>query len=162
MIMILVVFWIALSGIFTPLILCFGIVSCALVAWIAHRMDLFDHEVHPVKVHPVRFLGYCMWLLIEVVKSNLSVSKTILDPKLPIHPRLVSIKTSQKTELAQVIYANSITLTPGTVSINLIGDEILVHALTAESAEALVQGDMDQRVSAVEHSRSGNEISAPR
>jgi len=139
-----------LSGLFTPLLLFFGAVSCLLVAWISQRMDIVDREEHPVHVRPVKLIGYFFWLCKEVVKSNLDVAKRILDPSLPINPRLLKVRTSQGTELGQVIYANSITLTPGTVSIDLQGHEIEVHALSPEHADALLDGEMDRRISAIE------------
>ena len=71
---------------------------------------------------------------------------------MPIAPRVFRVKTSQRTELGQVIYANSITLTPGTVSINLFDDEIEVHALTVAGAAGLEEGTMDRRVTELEQS----------
>ena len=153
-ILFLVIFWVLLSGHIEPLLLFFGVISCLLVWWISHRMDIFDHEEHPVHVHPVKLAGYYFWLCKEVIKWNLDVARRILDPALPIHPRLIKVRTSQRTELGQVIYANSITLTPGTVSIDLQGYEIEVHALTPEAADDLLTGDMDRRISAIEHPQS--------
>jgi len=140
-----------LSGSFDPLLLFFGAVSCALVWWISHRMDIFDREEHPVHVHPIKLIGYYLWLCREVIKSNLDVARRILDPALPIQPRLIKVRTSQRTELGQVLYANSITLTPGTVSIDLQGNEIEVHALASGPADDLLTGEMDRRISAIEH-----------
>ena len=78
------------------------------------------------------------------------MSRIIVDPALPISPTMVRVKTSQKTQVGQVTYANSITLTPGTISVAIAGDEILVHALTREGAQGVADGDMDRRVTAFE------------
>lgn len=114
-------------------------------------MDIFDHEEHPVHVHPIKLIVYWFWLSKEVIKWNLDVAWRILQPAMPIQPRLIKVRTSQRTELGQVIYANSITLTPGTVSIDLQGYEIEVHSLADLAAEDLLTGDMDRRISAIEH-----------
>ena len=97
-----------------------------------------------------RGLLYLPYLALEIVKANLDVARRILDPKLPIDPVLVRVKTSQASELGQVLYANSITLTPGTVSMQVDGGGILVHAIAREMAEDLEGGEMDRRVTAVE------------
>jgi multicomponent Na+:H+ antiporter subunit E len=141
--------WLLLSGFFEPLLLGLGLVSCLAVVLIAYRMDVIDHEGQPIHLG-WRIFVYWLWLAVEIVKANLDVARRILDPRLPIHPVLIRTKASQTTELGHVIYANSITLTPGTVSVQVIEGEILVHAIAEEPAEGLETGDMDRRVSAVE------------
>ena len=141
--------WLLLSGFFEPLLLGLGVLSCVIVVLIANRMDVIDHEGQPVQLG-WRILAYWVWLAVEIVKANLDVARRILDPKLPIDPVLVRVKASQASELGQVIYANSITLTPGTVSMQVEGGEILVHAIAREMAEDLEGGEMDRRVTAVE------------
>ena len=83
-------------------------------------------------------------------KSNIDVAKRILNPRLPIAPRIVRVNGTQKTDLCRVIFANSITLTPGTVSLDLDEEDIVVHALTEEAADDVQSGDMDSRVTALE------------
>ena len=141
--------WLLLSGIFEPLLLALGLLSCLGVVAIAHRMAVIDHEGHPIHLG-WKALGYWPWLAGEIVKANLDVARRIVDPGLPISPMVIKVKTSQRSELGQVIYANSITLTPGTVSIDVVGDEITVHAIAAEPAQALESGEMDRRVTAME------------
>ena len=141
--------WLLLSGHFEPLLLGFGIASCLLVVAIAHRMDVVDHEGHPIHIGH-RALLYWPWLLLEIAKSNVEVARLILHPRMPISPVLVQVPAGQKTDLGQVIYANSITLTPGTVSVELEEGKILVHALTAAGATALEAGEMERRVAALE------------
>lgn len=140
--------WLLLSGYFDPLLLGFGVISCALVVVISLRMDVVDREGHPIQLGP-KALIYIPWLLLEIVKSNIDVARRIIHPALPISPTRVRVKASQRSELGQMIYANSITLTPGTVSMILEDGWIDVHALTAEGAASLAEGDMDRRVSAM-------------
>jgi multicomponent Na+:H+ antiporter subunit E len=145
----LLIVWLLWSGHYTPLLLCLGVLSCAFVAWTAWRMGLVDREGVPIEVTP-RMLLYLPYLALEIVKANVDVARRIIDPRLPIGPRVFHTRAKQKTDLGRVIYANSITLTPGTVSIDVDGDDITVHALTAE-AEAGVQDDeMNRRVARVE------------
>lgn len=149
-------FWLLLSGIYTPVLLGFGAVSCLLVWWLSHRMNIIDDEDHPLHPRPIRLATYFAWLCLEVVKSNFDVALRIVRRDMPVHPRLLTIRTSQRTELGQVIFANSITLTPGTVSIDLRGHEIEVHALAEAPANSLLSGEMDRRVTAVERPQSGD------
>lgn len=141
--------WLLLSGHYDPLLIGFGLFSCALVVAIAHRMDVVDREGHPIDLG-FGAVTYWLWLLLEIAKSNIDVARRILDPSLPISPTVIRVKTSQKTELGRVIYANSITLTPGTVSVQLADGMIEVHSLTADGAASLEEGEMDRRVTAME------------
>lgn len=142
--------WLVLSGHYQALIIFFGVVSCALVAWIRARMDGTDDAHHFGLVRPLATFRYLGWLTVEVVKSNLDVTRRILSPTMPISPTLVWVPASQKTEIGRVIFANSITLTPGTVSIDVREGEIEVHALSREGAESLMEGEMNRRVAAIE------------
>lgn len=152
----LYVFWLLLSGHTEPLLLGFGAASCALVVYIAHRMDLIDHEGHPSHLS-FRILPYWAWLCWEIVKSNIDVAKIILSPKLPISPVMFKTKASQSRELGQVIYANSITLTPGTVTVGLEDGILEIHALTIAGAEGVLNGEMDRRVCRVKGEMEGKE-----
>ena len=146
----LFVVWLLLSGYFTGLLLALGLASVLVVVLIAARMDVIDHEGYPVHLNPARIVLYALWLLKAVVKSNIDVLRRIWSRDLDISPVLVRVRSSQKSKLGQVIFANSITLTPGTVSINLWENEIQVHALTRDAAEELQAGEMDARVSQLE------------
>jgi multicomponent Na+:H+ antiporter subunit E len=142
-------FWLLLSGFFTPFLMTAG-AGCALaVVWFARRMDVVDH---PIRLGP-KALVYWIWLIKEIVKSGWDVSKIILNPKLPISPTMVRFKPSQKTDVGLVLHANSITLTPGTIAIEVSADEFLVHGLTRGGAEGTIDSDMDRRVTACEGSR---------
>jgi multicomponent Na+:H+ antiporter subunit E len=141
--------WMILSFDHDPLLLGLGAVSVALSAAIAMRMGFTDREGHPTHLL-THGLAYWPWLLLEIAKSNVAVARVILHPRLPISPQIIKVPTSQRTDLGRVIYANSITLTPGTVSIRVRPDTIIVHALTAEGARSLATGDMDRRISRME------------
>ena len=150
----LFVLWLLLSGQYTfdsRLILALGLASCTFVVAIALRMKIADREGHPIHLL-VPSLRYIPWLLWAIVKSNIDVTRCILNPRLPISPTLVKVKAGQQSELGQAIFANSITLTPGTVSLDVEEGEILVHALTRESAAEVADGEMDRRVALLEGS----------
>jgi multicomponent Na+:H+ antiporter subunit E len=144
--------WLLLSGYFdVPLLLSFGALSCALVVFVAWRTEVIDPEEQPLRLRfNLHIFSYWPWLLWQIVLSNLDVAKRILDPRLPISPTLITLKPTQRSDLGRVIYANSITLTPGTVTTALSGDTLEVHALTREAADSLLEGDMDRRVTRLE------------
>jgi multicomponent Na+:H+ antiporter subunit E len=145
-------FWILMSGFFTTFLLAVGAASAVAVVWFAHRMDVADREGHPVHLGWSALI-YWPWLLKEILKSALDVSKVILDPRLPASPTVVRFKPRQKTVVGLVTHANSITLTPGTLSVEVGKDEFVVHGLTRASAAAAVDSDMDRRVERFEGSR---------
>jgi len=142
-------FWLALSGHYTPLLLGFGVASCVLVVYIALRMEVVDHEGMPLHVTG-RVLLYLPWLLKEILVANVEVAMVILHPKLPISPRMVVFHGSQKTDLGRAIYANSITLTPGTVTTGVEGQDFQIHALRAADLETDAEQRMDWRCTWVE------------
>ena len=146
---VLAVVWLLLSGHFEPLILMLGLASCVIVVVIAKRMDFVDHEGHPIHLTR-RAVGYWLWLSWEIVKANIDVARRVLAPRIAINPTMVRLASSQKSDLGLVIYANSITLTPGTISVDVEPGEILVHALSRDAARELEIGEMDRRVSQVE------------
>lgn len=146
----LAAFWLLNSGHNTVLILLLGAVSIAFVLFIAHRMDVVDHESQPVHL-TIKLPGYNIWLIKEIICSNILVVKHIWLGNKTISPTMKTIKANQKSDIGKVIYANSITLTPGTVSVNLQGDQITVHALLRESIKDLETGEMDRRVTQLEH-----------
>jgi multicomponent Na+:H+ antiporter subunit E len=149
---ILAAVWLLWSGHLEPLLLASGAISCLFVTLVAGRMRLLGRTPH-AWIIALRALAYAPWLLKEILKSAFDVARRILDPRLPVSPTLIRVKASQKTEFGTVLYANSITLTPGTVSVDVTGDEIQVHALTREGAEALLEGEMDRRAAWVDGTR---------
>lgn len=148
----LVGLWLVLSGHYNALLLSFGAVSVILSVWICARMDLHDHEVYPYNLRLRTVPGYLIWLGREVVVSAIDVSRRVLSADMRLTPQVLRLPVSQGTAAGRALYANSITLTPGTVSIDLSDTYVEVHALTAEGAHALAGGEMDRRVSALERS----------
>lgn len=145
----LMLVWLLLSGHYNATLIIYGALSSLGVVWLVARLGILDKEALPIHLG-FRVFFYLPWLFKEIVLSNLAVAKVILTPRLPIHPRLLRIAVSQKTQVGQVIYANSITLTPGTVTLDVRNGEFLVHALTLASAEGLLSGEMDRRVARLE------------
>ncbi len=143
--------WLGLSGHFEPQLLVLGVLSVIATVALARRMDVVDHEGHPVHLS-WRAFTYWPWLGWEILKANVDVARLIVDPRLPIDPRVIEVEGHERTEVGLVTYANSITLTPGTVTVDVEGNRLQVHALTAAAAEALQTGDMDRRVAAMEGS----------
>ena len=141
--------WLLFSGHYDRLLLSIGFAATLLAVAIALRMEIVDRATYPLPLN-LSALMFWVWLAREVVKANVDVARRILTPSLPISPSVILVKASQRTDLGRVTYANSITLTPGTVSVDLQGDTIEVHALTQEAAQTLQEGEMDQRVTAME------------
>lgn len=141
--------WLLWSGHYTPLVMTFGLLSCLGVVLLAGRMHIVDEEGVPIQLGIKPFL-YAIWLVKEIVQANIDVARRILNPTLPIRPQVIRVKGTQQGDLGRVIYANSITLTPGTVSIDVEGDEIVVHALTEAAAAEDASGEMNRRVTALE------------
>jgi multicomponent Na+:H+ antiporter subunit E len=112
-------------------------------------MRILDEEGLPLGM-ALRFVAYVPWLVLETIRSNLSVAKLILSPSLPIHPVLHRFSARTKTDLGRFLFANSITFTPGTTTCRIDGDEFLVYGITRDSAESLAGGEMETRCCAVE------------
>jgi multicomponent Na+:H+ antiporter subunit E len=145
--------WLLLSGIFQPLLLALGALSCVFVVWLSARMRVLDTEGELFDLHIGRLLAYAPWLIKEILLSNLDVARRIAGGRDTISPRVIRVPCTQRTDLARTIYANSITLTPGTVSIDMGEGDIVVHALSREGAEGLATGEMGERVAALERGR---------
>ena len=137
--------WLLLSGHYNPLLLVLGILSTLLVVLLATRADLIDRETQPVLLKP-SVLFYWFWLGREIIRSNIDVARRILSPRMPISPNVFTVRAVQQTDLGRVTYANSITLVPGTVAMDVDGDVITVHALTKAAAAELKRGEMNRRV----------------
>ena len=142
-------FWLALSGHYTPALITVGAGSAVLCMLAAKRMRVADAEGHPIRLFPGA-LTYFPWLAWEIAKSAWAVTKIIINPSLPISPTMMVVKVSQRTPLGVNIYANSITLTPGTITVGVNGGELTVHALVKDGADDLQSGGMDRRVSQFE------------
>jgi len=142
-------FWLALSGHYSPALIAVGAGSAVLCALAAKRIRVADMEGHPIHLFPGA-LTYLPWLVREIAKSAWAVTKIIVNPSLPISPTMTVVKASQRTPLGINVYANSITLTPGTITVGVNGNELTVHALVKDGADDLENGGMDRRVSQFE------------
>ncbi|MEO0883119.1 MAG: Na+/H+ antiporter subunit E [Pseudomonadota bacterium] len=140
----LIAFWLGMSGHYTPLLLSLGTISVMLSVILAARLDILDREGAPY----FRFAGillYLPWLIVEIIKSNITVARACLKADLDISPVLVKVGTQCETDLAKTLFANSITLTPGTVTVAVEERRLLVHALYEENAQPEAFVEMDQR-----------------
>jgi len=145
----LVALWLLLSGHYTPMILGFGAGSCVFTIWICRRLDIVNGEGVPVELLP-RLPGYLLWLFIQILRSSLEVALLILRPKSAISPTMVQLPAHQQTAMGQAIFANSVTLTPGTITVGLRRGTAEVHALCRTSTQDLEGGHIDQRVRRLE------------
>ncbi|MGD2113129.1 MAG: Na+/H+ antiporter subunit E [Gammaproteobacteria bacterium] len=137
--------WLGLSGHLEALLLLLGAASTAVVVSIARRMDSVDNERHAAHV-PLRLLRFWVYLIGRVILGNLHVIRCIVTPGKTISPQLFTVPLPQKSDLGRVIYANSITLTPGTLTLQIGPDCLLVHALTRHTASELQSGRMAGKV----------------
>ena len=148
----LLVLWLLLSGMFTPLQLGLGVLSSAAVTWLSWRLDLI-HSDPPMTRSLARLPGYIAWLALEIIKSNLHTARLIIAPRGKLHRSVVRLIPSQQTSLGVAIYANSITLTPGTLTMDADDGVLEVHCLSREVARDLESGEMDDRVARLEGTR---------
>jgi len=126
------------------MLLSLGVISIVLTIWIAKRMRILDGETAPYLTMPLT-LGYFAWLFVEIIKANIAVVRAVMSPDMAVSPTLVRIPTPQKTNIGKVMFANSITLTPGTVSVDIQDDHILVHALLSEMSDPDDFAEMAER-----------------
>jgi multicomponent Na+:H+ antiporter subunit E len=149
LLLILAISWLLWSGLYKPLVMSLGAFSCLLSAYLAHRMGFFRHHKDLLSLMP-RLPGYWLWLLREIIISSLDVAKLILKPSMPISPTVVVLEAEARTDVGQVILGNSITLSPGTVTLDLHEGKVLIHCLTSEGARELQKGEANRRVAALE------------
>lgn len=138
------ILWLALSGSTAPLHLFLGAVAAALVAWVNRGDELLSEWLWRLP----QMLRYAPWLFTEIVKANLQVARLVLDPRLPIDPVIVTFDSGLTSPLARTTFANSITLTPGTITLDVDGSSFTVHAIT-EAMSDLGGSEMERRVAAV-------------
>jgi multicomponent Na+:H+ antiporter subunit E len=138
--------WLLFSGMWThPILVPLGALSVTLSIWLSHRLGILDLTARPLRII-FASLRYWPWLFGQIVQSSLQVARHVLSPRLDINPRIIRLPMTQQTDLGRAMLANSITLTPGTVSIHVRKDEIWFYALDAESAQGTLSGEMDRRV----------------
>lgn len=144
----LIIAWLLWSGIFKPLLLGLGLLSCGLTLYVIHRMGYFINETFAFRYSP-RLLGFWAWLGKEIVLSSLQVARVVLRRKIVVAPITMTLDVAELDALDQAVFGNSITLTPGTLALDVFDNKITVHALTAEGAAALERGEMLRRVIAL-------------
>ena len=145
----LAILWFILSGYLKTNLLVLGAISCVLVTIIAMKMRVYLSNNERLNF-VIRMPLYLPWLFKEILISNLHVAYKILRVKPDIQPNSLSIRPSQKTNTGIALHANSITLTPGTISIDYDGDRILVNALTDHTAQGIIAGDIDKQFNKIE------------
>jgi multicomponent Na+:H+ antiporter subunit E len=144
------VFWAVLSTFFDPVHLSLGILCSLLVAYYSYDLlvqgDGVGHILGIIKTS-IKFIPYFFWLVVQIIKANIDVVKIVLDPKLPISPRIIKFGSDLPHDVALTILANSITLTPGTLTMDIDEDKTYyIHCLAKHHGDALLKGDMQSRV----------------
>ena len=142
-------FWLVLSGHYTPFLLAMGALSILFVLLLVQRTNAISPELTRRHLRP-RLLAYWCWLAVEILKSCVAVARVILSRKPAVAQSFIFVPTSQTSDMGRVIFANSITLTPGTVTVETRDGYFTVHALNEAAADLSALADMDARVSAVE------------
>lgn len=143
---ILFAFWVLLSGQFDAFHLSLGAICSILVAYLYHDLLFANVRVGDMRVVAGRFITYIPWLLYQILMSNIHVASLVLRPKMPIDPKIVTFKTKLETDISCVTLANSITLTPGTITMEIRDGVYYVHALSKKVADELKAGEMEDRV----------------
>jgi multicomponent Na+:H+ antiporter subunit E len=142
--------WLLLSGHYDVFHIALGVLSVGIVFWLnrkIRRLPIAAVASQPdAHLRPLRLLAYCVWLPVQILKSALYVAYVVLHPHLPISPVVVRFRSQQPNLFAQMILGNSITLTPGTLTVHIQGDEFVVHALTRSTAQDLLDGSMQTKV----------------
>lgn len=147
---IMIGFWLLLSGHYTFLMLFFMVISVALVVWLNVRMESAKYQINPL-LQSGQIFHYVAWLIVETVKSSVDVAMRVWGLK-PIKPAIRRFPAPQKTELGKTIYANSITLTPGTLTIGFDNEtnELVIHAIHEDLFKDIEEGTMERKVSRLE------------
>lgn len=147
--LVLVGFWLILSGHYTPLLLSLGAVSVGLVVFLAARMHVIETEVQSLALFP-RIFPYWLWLLKKIALANIDVFTRVWRGKQSIAPTRITYKCHASTDLGKTVFANSVTLTPGTIALDVHGDQVEIHALTPQHLRGLKA--VDEQLQKVEPS----------
>ena len=143
----LAAFWFALSGQTSPFFIGLGVLSILLTLWLAGRLRIIGRDASPYH-RILQLLRYAPWLMLQIVKANVAVVARVLDSRHAIDPALVKLRASARSDFGKALFANSITLTPGTVTVDVNGDKVLVHALVRDTAGVASFEAMDRRAAA--------------
>ena len=145
---IMLVIWVLLSGKFDPFHLSLGVISCAIVAYLSSDLLFSSRRIEGLLIRWLRFIRYIPWLLYQIFLANLHVMYLTLHPRMMelIDPRIIKFRSKLKSDMALVTFANSITLTPGTITVYVsIDGDFKVHAIDKASGEPL-PGEMEARI----------------
>ena len=145
-------FWVQLSGVFDFFHLSLGVISCALVSTVSRDLLFSEKKVTPDHLSAVlRFIRYLPWLIYQIILANIYVAKLVLNPRMSslIDPRIIRFKVRLKTDVALMTYANSITLTPGTITVLIKDGYYYVHSIDQKVADDLLTGEMEDRVAQI-------------
>jgi len=154
---VLFIFWLLLSGRYQAKYIIIGAFSAALVTFLTNSLfySVLQRGEQPgVKTRQVwlqiwRFVLYLPWLLLQIIMANVQVAYLVLHPKMPIEPALLLFRTRMRKGIAQVTLANSITLTPGTITVSLEEGNYIIHTLKPPLASSLVEGNMQNKIARV-------------
>ena len=149
---VLVLLWLGISGVYKPLLFTLGAGSVVFVVWMSRRMDVVGVEHNPI-LYSWRLPAYWLWLLWEIIKSNVEVARAALKPDRLVDPEVFTVPVELNSAVGKVTYANSITLTPGTVTLLLEDDEVEVHALLRSSATGVKSRSMERMIRWLEQHR---------
>lgn len=156
MLLLFFICWIIFAGDFTLEIMLFGIGVSAVVFWFQCKFLDYSIEKEKNLYRNIKWgIVYAVILILEILKANIGVMHLILSPKYEVEPKLVRFRTDLKTDIARVILANSITLTPGTITVTLEGDEYVVHCLDASMAEGMDDSIFVQLLHQLERKEGG-------
>ena len=143
---ILLAFWLLLSGKFDAFHVALGVLCSLLVAYLFHDLLFANVRVGDMRTIAYRFVKYIPWLIYQILMSNIHVASLVIRGKMPIDPQIVTYKTKLETDISQVTLANSITLTPGTITMDIKDGLYYVHALSQKVADDLNTGAMEDKV----------------
>ena len=143
-------FWILLSGEFTFILITSGVVASLITAYLSHDIFVGKADLKTETGRVFKFIVYIPWLLWEIILANVEIAYLVLSPKPLVDPQIVRFKNDLKTDLGIVTLAHSITLTPGTVTVDANREEFVIHAIWQKSAEGIISGEMQRKVKKIE------------
>jgi multicomponent Na+:H+ antiporter subunit E len=144
------IFWILLSGEFTFILITSGVVASLITAYLSHDIFIGKADLKTETERVFKFIVYIPWLLWEIILANVEIAYLVLSPKPLVDPQIVRFKNDLKTDLGIVTLAHSITLTPGTVTVDANREEFVIHAIWQKSAEGIISGEMQRKVKKIE------------
>ncbi len=143
-------FWILLSGEFTFILITSGVVASLITAYLSHDIFVGKADLKTETGRVFKFIVYIPWLLWKIILANVEIAYLVLNPKPLVDPQIVRFKNDLKTDLGIVTLAHSITLTPGTVTVEANREEFVIHAIWQKSADGIIGGEMQQKVKKIE------------